>query len=351
MIFKPKSKGIFVDRNENSWLLARTSSGSAPCTVDRLLEVALDDAEALAAALADLQGGKGGSNPVPAVCGVYPARRLIRRVSLEAKRMKEPAYLNEVCIQQFRIEPDKHTLVVLNPANGQSLDPSRLTDKEVLIAGVSSEDINECQDAMLSSGLYPDRLELGSLSTLGGVLSYLQSNKVKSPTLVLEMGNEGTHSFILGAAGVEASRPIPFGIESMVPVVQKKLGLKDEESARKLFYSNTFDFTSMGAELVQRLLKELQSSIGFFEVQTGQSISQLVCTSLPPKLGWIEQSIATSLGIACMRLDLAPWLQSLSIVLADQARSVELDSRWIGLFSLMLSHQNSVSHAAADQKA
>ena len=37
------------------------------------------------------------------------------------------------------------------------------------------------------------------------------------------------------------------------------LGLKDEESARKLFYSNTFDFTGMGSVLTKKLIKELQS--------------------------------------------------------------------------------------------
>ena len=351
MIFKTKPKGFFVDRNEHSWMLARVSSTTTPCTVEQLLEIPVNDEAALKSALLEIQNGKTSGNFLTAVCGVYPSKRIIRRVTLEAKRLKETNYLNEVCIQQFRIEPEKHTLAVVNYSTGVTLDPVKLVDKDVLIAGIPNDEVISAQDSLLASGVYPSRLELGSLSSLGAIVDYLRFAKLKSPTLLLELGNESTHSFILSPNGVEASRPIPFGIESMVPVVQKKLGLKDEESARKLFYSNTFDFTSMGSELVQRLLKELQSSIGFFEVQTGQSISQLVCTALPGKLGWIQSSIATALGINAMKVDMAGWLQSHQLSLSEQAKAAEPDTRWISLFSLILSHQTNAANAAvADKK-
>jgi len=43
------------------------------------------------------------------------------------------------------------------------------------------------------------------------------------------------------------------------------------------------DFTGMGPVLIKKLLKELQSSIGFYEVQTGQSIGQVMATGLSSK--------------------------------------------------------------------
>lgn len=352
MIFKPKNKGFFVEKNEYSWMLARASSSGTPCTLEQIIEVPLGDAPALTKALHELQQGKSSGSFVSASCGVYPSRRLIRRVTLDAKRFKDASYLNEVCIQQFRIEPDKHSLVVLNSSTGAFLDPAHLNDKEVIIAGLPNEDVITLQDSLLSSGVYPSRLEMGSISQLGAISDYLRFSKIRTPVLLLELGTEITHSFIISPNGIESSRPIPFGIESMIPVVQKKLGLKDEESAKKLFYSNTFDFTSMGAELVQRLLKELQSSIGFYEVQTGQSITQLVCTSLPAKLGWIEASIATSLGIAALKLDFAAWIKSHQLTLSEQTKSIEADPRWLGLISLMLSHKNSAANVAdSDAKA
>jgi hypothetical protein len=125
--------------------------------------------------------------------------------------------------------------------------------------------------------------------------------------------------------------------------VQKELGLKDEESARKLFFSNTFDFTGMGPVLIKKLVKELQSSIGFYEVQTGQSIGQVVCTLLPPKLGWLEAAIASQLGVGVLKSDLGEWLQSRQITLADTLVAQGQDARRLGLFGLMAQYS---SHAA-----
>ena len=65
---------------------------------------------------------------------------------------------------------------------------------------------------------------------MGGVVDCLGHMKSKTPVLVLEIGADTTHSFIVTANGIEASRPIPQGLDAMVPIVQKELGLKDEES-------------------------------------------------------------------------------------------------------------------------
>ena len=140
-------------------------------------------------------------------------------------------------------------------------------------------------------------------------MNYLNFKQSKSPVLVLEMGAEVTQSYIVSPDGVDISRAIPTGIAAMIPVVQKELGLKDQESAMKLFYSNTFDFTSMGGTLVKKLVKELQSLIGFYEVQTGQSIGQVFCTQLPPNLKWLGATMAGALGVPQLKIDVLPWLE------------------------------------------
>lgn len=186
---------------------------------------------------------------------------------------------------------------------------------------------------------------------LGGLVDYLKFTDDKTPTLVLEVGAEVTHSYIVTGSGVEATRPIPQGYESMVPIVQKELGLKDEESARKLFFSNTFDFTGMGAALTRKLMKELQSSIGFYEVQTGQSVGLLHTLLLPPKLAWLEGAIGSALGVATLKLDLPPWLNARGITLAENVEKA-IDARWMGLCSLMIDHNapTSTSDAVAEEK-
>jgi hypothetical protein len=344
MRFAPKTKGFFVEQNEHSILLARTSGATAPLVIEEFGECSVGDPAALTEAIKRLQPKKGPSGYLNAHCGVYPVRRLVRRATLDPKRMKEAGYFAEVLSNQFRVELDKHTIHLLNAPDGTDLDVTKSGQKEALFCGMPFEDAESLQDGLLASGIYPERLELGSVAMLGGMVDFLRFQKSTVPTLVLELGAETTHSFIVSSAGVEASRPIAQGYESMVPIVQAELGLKDAESARKLFLSNAFDFTGMGRPLVKKLLKELQSSIGFYEVQTGQSVGHIICPSIPPKLAWLSGVIASALGITTLTLDLPAWLRSRHVTLAEGASAGELDGRWLGLLSLMISHsaQNAV---------
>ncbi len=348
MFFSSATKGYFVELSEHAILLARTSAAVPPFTVEELRECPPGDAAALSEAIAQLQPKKSPSGYLHATVGIYPAKRLVRRHALELKRVKEPGYFAEVCSQQFRIEPDKYRISILQSADGADYDVAKATQKEVLFCGLPAEDAEAAQQSLLEMGIYPERLELATVSALGALVDYLAEAKSKMPTLVLEIGADSTHSFIVTSNGVEASRPIPQGLEAMVPIVQKELGLKDEESAKKLFYSNTFDFTGMGPLLTKRLLKELQSSIGFYEVQTGQSVGQLLTTQLAPKLGWLETAIASALGITPLKLDPAAWLKARQIALPENLARQTQDVRWFGVLALMGRYD--AVHAPAEEK-
>ncbi len=341
MFFATKSKGFCVDVGEHTTLLARLAQPEAPFVVEELKELPSSDVGAVADWIKG-SDGKGSTGYAHATCGIYPAKRVVRRQTLDLKRLKEPTYFNEIYTQQFRVEPDKYTIKALNHTDGSDFDTTKTTQKEVLFCGLPSDEINATQDKLLEYGIYPERLELGTLATLGGMVNYLKFKQSKSPLLVLEMGDEVTQSFIISVDGVDISRPISSGIAAMIPVVQKELGLKDEDSARKLFYSNTFDFTSMGGTLVKKLLKELQSSIGFYEVQTGQSIGHVFCTQLPANLGWLGATMAAALSVPQLKIDMLPWLESLNIKLADGVTPNPPDERWAGLFSLIAPFENAV---------
>jgi len=350
MFFSDKAKGFFVEQNDHTVLLARTSTPVAPFVIEDMRECPAKNPAALEEAVSQIQGAR--KNPtgyLHATVAVYPAKRLLRRHSLELKRVKETGYFAELCSQQFRIEQDQYTIAILNAADGTDFDVTKAAQKDVLFCGLPTEDANAIQNSLLESGIYPERIELGGIALLGGLVDYLSFIKSKTPTLALEIGAEATHSFIVTANGVEASRPVPLGLDAMVPIVQKELGLKDEESARKLFYSNTFDFTGMGPLLIKRLLKELQSSIGFYEVQTGQSVGQLLSVQLPPTLSWLDAAIASSLGITGLKLDLPGWTQSRQITFAESLAQNAQDPRWFGLLSLMAQH-DSVHATAVEEK-
>jgi hypothetical protein len=348
MFFAAKTKNFFLDFNDHTVLLARTSKQTPPFVVEEIIECAPGDQTALAEALKALQTKKSASGYLHASCGVNAPRRVVRKVTLEPKRLKEPTYLNEATAQQLRIDPDQYTLAILNSNQGTDYDTSKATQKDAIICGMPTADINLSQDTLVAGGIYPESMELSSVASVGAMVDYLAFAKIKTPVLILEIGAEMTNSFIVTASGLEASRPIQQGLEAMIPVVQKELGLKDEASARKLFLSNTFDFTGMGSVLIKKLIKELQSSIGFYEVQTGQSISQVACTLLPTKLSWLETAIAADLGVSVLKADIPAWLQSRQITLADTLPAAAQDIRRLGLFGLMIQYNN--SHVAVPEK-
>jgi hypothetical protein len=348
MFFASKTKGFCVEFGDQFVQVARLSQTEAPLIVEEVREFVAGDTAGLSGYFKSAQG-KGPTGYAHTCCGIYPPKRYVRRQTLDPKRVKEPAYFNEILSQQLRIEPDKNRTVVLNAQDGTEYDNTKSNLKEVIFCGAPADDLTSTQDKLLEDGIYPERLELGTVATVGALVNYLKFKQSKAPLLLLEMGDETTQSFILTSEGVDISRPISSGISGMIPVVQKELGLKDEESAKKLFYSNTFDFTSMGGTLIKKLLKELQSSIGFYEVQTGQSIGHVLCTHLPPNLGWLASTMAGSLGVSPLKIDLLPWLESLGVTFAEGVNLSPPDERWLGLFALVAPHHNGAP-TATDQK-
>jgi hypothetical protein len=348
MLFSAKSKGFFIDWGEKTTSIVRTSSVSGPFEIEHLRECPSDEAAAWVKILNELQPKKASGGYTHANVGISSDQVFIRRAALDTKRLKEPDYLSEFSNTQFKIDPEINSVAVLNSSDGQDFDPTKATpEKDILLCGLPISDALARQATILERGVYPLRMELGSLASLGAVADYLKFTDSNKPTLVLELGAKQTQSYIVSARGVEASRPISVGLDDMVPVVQKELGLKDEESARKLFFSNTFDFTGMGASLCKRLLKELQSSMGFYEVQTGQSIGQVVCTVLPSKLTWIESVIASQIGVTVLQPDMVPWLKARQITIADQAVTSALNARKFALCGLMINFNNQFNATVA----
>lgn len=346
MFLSSKSKAFAFDQGEQVSVLVRASSSKAPIQIEEVREFATGDHASLTEAMGELNPKKA-AGYLFAKCGVSPEQGFIRRATLDPKRLKEDTYLSEVASSQFRIDADSNTIAVLNAQDGLSFDSTKVTtSKDVIFCGMPGSVAKGKQSSLLEKGIFPESLELSSLVSLAALVDFLRFTGSTKPTLVLELGGLSTQSYIVSSKGIDAIRPISVGLEGMVPVVQKELGLRDEESARKLFFSNTFDFTGMGASLCKRLLKELQSSMGFYEVQTGQSISQLVCTVLPTKLSWLENVIAAQLGISVLVPEIKPWLISKNITLSPSVETSGLDARKFAVLGLIMEFSTKVSDAS-----
>src|SRR5690606_2715834 len=93
------------------------------------------------------------------------------------------------------------------------------------------EELNLTQARLLEMGIFPERMELGTVAAIGGITSLINFAEPRVPTLLLEIGHDHTQVFVVSREGVDITRAVNFGISSMIPIVQKELGLKDEESA------------------------------------------------------------------------------------------------------------------------
>ncbi|MGF1484716.1 MAG: hypothetical protein ACFBZ8_10180 [Opitutales bacterium] len=332
---KAKSKGLFIELSEYAILAARTSSLQPPFTVETLVEFPAGLSEETGKELTQLTGLRKGGY-VPVVSSAFPVNRFVRRASLDhPNKARDISYLNELLRSQFRIDPAANAVKVLESKTGRELDFNRTPSKEVLFAGAALDEWTSLQADLVANSLYPERLELGSLSILGGLANYLRFREDNRPVMSIELTADSAQVFILSSEGLDVSRPIPFGLRSMFPIVQEELGLKDEQSAEKLFYSDTFDFTEMAPVLLKKLLREVQASAGFYEVQTGQTISQLFLGHLPRSLSWIGSSFARSLAVEILQPVYEEWIEHLGIQVDPEVELGNRGSRWFGLFSMM----------------
>jgi len=326
---KATSKALFVELSEFSLLVARVSSLEAPITIEGIEEISLADSEeTIRSTILSLVG-----NPkiqyANANCSICPPTRVIRRATLDNPgKTKDPSYLPEYLKNQFKIDLATYSMAVINANSGAEFGTERAPGKELLFCGAPKADLTAHQKRLVDYGVFPQRVELSSIATVGGVLDYQAMKEEKSPTLILEMGHEEAMVLVCNGNSLDVARPVSFGLRSMYPIVQKELGLKDEESARKLFGSSTFDFAEMGPILLKKLLKEMQASTGFYEVQTGQTIGHIFLGLVPDNLGWIATTLAKSLGVHVLKPDHHAWFEHQGIKVDDGVDLSNLGSRW-----------------------
>ncbi len=337
-MLNPKTKGLFVDVSEFSILAARTSGYKIPIVIEELAEFPLsaeDSSVEIRDFFEQLVDFKGGGYFVSRT-GVYPEGRFVRFYEAEsANKAKDLNFLSGILQSEFNVDPAVNTVAILNARDGSDYDPQTSLSKRLVFCGAPAQAFQDAQDRLLDCGIYPERLELSTVTTLGGVSDYAHFNEIKSPILCFELTSQSANIFIINQGQVDVARPVPFGLDSIYPLLQRELGLKDETSARNLFFSNTFDFAEMGPKLLRRLTKELQASTGFYEVQTGQTIEKVFISVLPQNLAWVSKTVSDSLGLDILQPNLEKWLEGLKVTLGEGVEVSNLGPRWMGLFSLM----------------
>lgn len=336
-----KAKGLFVEVNGFSYHVAAVSGLAPPFTVDSIMEFPRHEPGKLKELLEQSSSGRR-NRFFNSHCGIVPESRFFRLHTIESMtRAKEPDYFTKVLEQQFRINPGASRLVTLNAANGAPFSPEKslASQKEVILCGADAREFSAFQENLVECGVYPQSLQISTLSSLAGLKHYLGVKGIEQPVLLIEMTQNSANLFILSKDKIDLCRPVNFGFNGVLPVIQQELGLKDEDSARDLFFSNTFDFREIGPKLLRRILKELNASTGFYEVQTGQTIPQIYMTSLPQNLSWIPEVVAAEMDISLLEIDWEGWASDIGVSFGDDCSASSFDSSTFGLFSLFVNFE------------
>lgn len=338
------NKRFYLESTDFSLRLARVvRDGNGGDVIEELRETSPGSPEEVRAMVQDFAQIRAKAKGVPgnyvrAHCAIYPKSRLLRNCSLkDPARPGEMNTLENVVTSQFRINPSEYDLRAMYADDGLEFEPSRV-QRDLFVCGAPTTEFQTAQAFLVEAGVFPLRMELGSVATIGLILDAMRTQQIEEPALILEIGEDSSHVVIVNGNRVESARPLPLGLATMISGVRQELGLNDEGAARKLFYSDSFDFREMGPRLIDRLLREVQSMIGFYEVQTGQSITRMLCSLLPGKLSWLTETFASSLGMSRLDLNLADHLRQSNITLSDSIAPRELETR-LGLLGLMVNKE------------
>ncbi len=328
-------KDYIVEYRPASIRMARVSSFAAPITIEAIEEVPIEeDADAVADAVRKFSGAKA-NGYLNGSCIVYPERRVVRQVSIEAPKGKETEFIFNLLHEEIENAPPELSAHCLSPETGKEIDPSDFNRKEVLVCGVPDPDVSELQQRMLDHAIYPKRLELGTVGTIGALQSALAWKNSNVPALFLELEDRTANAVIIGSKGIEMSRKIDAGSQDIAEALKEELNLKDMEASFRLLSSKDFDFSSISRKILRKLLRELQSSIGYYEVQTGQSVSWVHSSSRRVAMDWLEESVGSFLNLEPFQLEVPQWLESSGIEFASDELRDMTDLSWMGLFSAL----------------
>lgn len=317
---------------DQSVMVAKAASDAEPSRITDFKVFDLAD-QSFESALGSYMGCRKG-HYARAYCSFLPSSRFLRRATLDsAAKVKDSAALMEVLHNVCKVSSQENEVGVLL-ASGAQLDVVRPTNKEILFAGVRSEEISETQDRLLEWGVYPLRLEMATLPVLASVRKIAKEEGRKGPTLVIEVGDAQSFLYIVSENGFDISKNISFGINTMLPEVKSELGLADEAVAKRILQANTFDFTEMAPALLRRLVKELQAFAGFYEVQTGYTIGQIYMSNLSSRFHWVGSHLSRAMGLDLMCVAFERWAPAVGVEIPEELDLSNADPLLWNLFAL-----------------
>ena len=196
---------------------------------------------------------------------------------------------------QIKVNLGDYHSCCLNGVNGHMVGPDDFDVSSLLVSGVHKDELAVLQEKLLKIGLYPTKIELGGLANL----SYLFKHPIQKeePTIYLEVCGACTYITVMYGGQMHVIKTLLGGLNDLLPIVQEQLGLDDIESAKDILLSGTFDFRDNFPQFFAQALGEIQSSVDYFEIKTGQIARKLFVGGVLGQLSWFKESISKNAGL------------------------------------------------------
>lgn len=336
-MLRPKVTGLFIEISEFGMLAIKTSSLVPPFAIEAVYESPLLDATNTQSFIRSLSGAS--KNQLSAAnCVFYPRKRFLCKAELEnpMKGRDDPHYFQKLLRDKFRIETEGSIILVINPHDGNEFGLPPLP-KEVLFCGAPAQEIELWQNTFIDCAIYPERLEMGTLSGLGGFLDYCAFTQIKDPILWIELSSEGMIAVIVKQNKIDNVRFIPLGLDCILKALQEKLNIADLPTAHKVLMEGNSQLSELAPFILGPLVKDLQSFVSFYELQYTTQLKTMAFTLLPSSLSWIRDFLSKGLSISLLELNYSTWLAHKSIQVPTNAKALN-GGQWLNLCSLMLDY-------------
>jgi hypothetical protein len=332
---KRSENRLFVYFSEYGVLVARWSSRGVPASLDFARGFPGGGARIVRPFLEEVGLARQG-NLALATCGFSSSDRFLIETELESpSRFRDPQYLSDYLNKNYPLGTSAKQAYVIAPDRGTAMSlGAAVGGRRFLLCGCATESVMAAQQRCLDYGVYPERLELASISCLAAMIVHLKQSYITTPVLVLDVTAGHTFAIILDQCAVAATRLVHEGINAWVVKVQELLKLDESATARRLLCSDNFNFDDMGPELLESYVSELRSIVDYYEVSSGRAIGHIWVTGIPCHLLWVTRVLVSSFKLKEVVPSLVDWLESQGIV-ADPSVITGFDGCLFRLFSLM----------------
>ena len=328
---------MFLFMSDFTIRVAQVSNLETPLIVESLDEIPYElNGDDTAELLRNAVKGKEGKYLMGA-CGVAFCSQFLHKLKLENKYRSITAdAFPEILKERFNVNVEENSVAVISGETGQDYNPETDTSKDILFCGALTSSFRERQSLLVSANIFPVRLELGIIGSIGSILSYANQIENKDPFLFIDIDSHKTQVLILKEGQVEVAHAIQHGFNAMLPHLQRSLKFHDESSTKEALYSGSLSNTEESQTLaLEKIVKELKSYTGFYEVQTGRTINHVYFNGLSQRMDWIAQHLAEKLYLQLMAVDFSKWLPAQKISCDQSIKLENLHSSWLTLFSLM----------------